>query len=241
MTFENPTSIPINSSPTPAVEAGKYISDLLALNVDKPVLLLVAGGSSTEVLDYINPEYLSSTITVTVTDERFTEDVEDNNFARMQTFPFYNDLIEVEAFCINTQLFTGDTIDIHAARFEKNIRDWKQEFPTGTIIALFGIGADGHIAGILPGIYNEADFKKTFDNDAYIAIVDATGKDAHPQRVTTTFPFMRLVDFPLFYVKGENKRAALEKVLAKEGTLSETPARIIQEMKKPEIFTDIAL
>lgn len=240
MTLQNATNIPITTSDSPAKGAGKYVSDLLATHIDQPLLLLIAGGSSLSILDYINPEYLGNNITVTVTDERFTDDVEHNNFAMLQTTPFYDDLIQVDAFCINTQLFSEDTLDIHRARFEKNIRDWQKEFPKGIIIGVFGMGSDGHIAGIIPGIYNQEEFNNKFDGEQYVADVNALGKNEHPLRITTTFSFMRLVNFSVFFITGESKRSALEMALAKDGSLFETPARIMQEMKRPEIFTDIS-
>lgn len=241
MTSQHHNDIHITTTAQAASEAGKYISDLLALHIDSPVLLLVGGGSALAALEHINPEYLENNLTVTVTDERFTEDVEHNNFAMLQTTPFYNDLIQVDAFCINTQLFGDDTPELHRARFEKNIRDWQKEFPKGKIIGLFGMGADGHVAGIIPGVYGAEEFAQKFEGKDYVAVVDATGKNEQPLRVTTTFTFMKAVDYPLFLITGENKRAALVRALAEEGTLNETPVRIIHEMKKPEIFTDIAL
>lgn len=231
----------INTSTKPAEAAAAYINDLLAVHIDKPILLLVAGGSATQVLNLIKPEYLGDHITVTVTDDRFTEDVEHNNFATMQITPFYDELIQVDAYCINTQLFGEENIETHRARFEKNLRDWQKDFPKGTIIGLFGMGADGHVAGIIPGVYSEEEFAKKFDDKDYVAHVDATGKNDHPLRVTTTFPFMRLVNYPVFYITGEGKKDALTKALAKEGTLFETPARIMHEMKNAQIFTDISL
>lgn len=234
-----PQKISIEVSDTPATAAGKYISDLLAVNHGRPVLLMLAGGSALSVLDHINPQYLGSHITVTVTDERFTDDIIENNFSNLQGQSFYNDLISVDAFCIDTQIYGDETITGHAERFEKNIRDWKKEFPKGIIIALYGIGTDGHVAGIIPGVMSDDEFKKRFDGDRWVAHLDAGTKNERPLRVTSTFPLMRIVDYPLFYVCDESKRAVLEKVLSKKGTLSETPARIIHEMKPVSVFTNL--
>jgi len=235
----------IEVSKNPAVAAGKYISDILAVNIDRPVLLLLAGGSAREVLDHIKTEYLSPEITVTVTDERFTDDMEHNNFDVLQTTHFYNELTQQDAYCINTSVFAGDDIELHASRFEKNIRDWMREFPKGVIIGLFGIGADGHTAGIIPDVYTDADFAAKFDNaDKFVATVDAGDKNEFPYRVTVTFPFMRHVDFPLFYVKGDTvglKKQALSAALDTDTLLSKTPARIMLDMKSPIVFTDIVM
>lgn len=237
----------IEVSHDPALAAGTYISDILAVNLGRPILMLLAGGSARKVLDYINPEYLSPDITVTVTDERFTDNLDHNNFDLLQTTHFYNELTQQDAYCINTSLFAGDDIDLHAARFEKNIQDWMREFPKGLIIGLFGIGADGHTAGIIPGVYDAKAFEERFDNKDHIVatVIDKRegsqmqNKNEFPERITVTLPFMRQIDFPLFYVEGEGKRSALEKSLNAESALSDVPARIMLEMKSPVVFTNL--
>lgn len=232
--------ITIETSNDPARAAGKYISDLLAVHHGKPTLLMVAGGSSKSVLDYINPEYLGSHITITVTDERFTDDLDENNFSALQATSFYNDLVSVDAFCIDTQIYGEETISGHSERFEKNINDWRKEFPDGIIIALYGIGQDGHVAGIIPNVMSDIEFKKHFDGDRLITHLDAGTKDKRSLRVTSTFPLMRIVDYPVFYVTGESKRTGLKKALAKDGHMNMIPARIIHEMKPSFVFTDIS-
>jgi len=49
---------------------------------------------------------------------------------------------------------------------------------------------------------------------------------------------LRMVDHAVVYVVGEEKRATFERVLAENGALAETPARIIREMKDVRLFTD---
>ena len=238
---KNEKKITVESSTKPAEAAGHYISDLLAVHHGRPILLMLAGGSALEVLNHINPQYLGAHITVTVTDERFTDDVLENNFSNLQSVSFYNDLVSVDAFCIDTQIYGDETITGHAERFEKNINDWRRDFPKGIIIALYGIGEDGHVAGIIPGVMSEEEFLKRMDGERLVAYLDAGSKNERPLRVTTTFKLMRLVDFPLFYIIGEEKRDALEMALSEKGSLTETPARIIQEMKPLSIFTDMTI
>jgi 6-phosphogluconolactonase/glucosamine-6-phosphate isomerase/deaminase len=238
-----PQSNIIYTSQNTAEEAGKYISDILALHIDKPVLLLLAGGSSIKVVDFIKPEYLHDQLTVTVTDERFTDDIGDNNFDTLQTTSFYNELIQVDTFCINTSIWEGDTVEEHAARFEKNIKEWMRDFPKGIIIGLYGMGADGHTAGMIPGVYTGTEFNTQFNTeDKYVAITDDKGPNAaFALRVTTTLSFMKKVQYPVFYITGENKTEALKKALDEKTTYEEVPARIILDMQKPMIFTDIQL
>lgn len=230
-----------------SVSAGGYISDLLSQYYDTPVLLLLAGGSSVDVLKHINPEYLTDLLTVTVTDERYSEELDENNFAILQSESFYNDLIQADSFCINTQLFQPETFEQFRARFEKNIREWRQDFPKGKIIALYGIGADGHIAGIIPGVLDDKEFSIEYNSsNRIVGKMDATGKNKFPLRMSTTFSFMKeWVDNSIIYVCGEEKKPVLEKVLESEKGDDQSyvtlPASVIVDMKDVVVFTDIKI
>lgn len=238
---------------TTAKEAGKYINDILTQYIEKPVLFLVAGGSATTVLDHINPEYLSPDLTVSTTDDRFSTELDINNFAILQSTSFYNNLVEADAFCISTEPFEEETIEQYRARFEKNIREWKQDFPKGTIVALYGMGADGHTGGMIPGLLSKEEFDAEFnDGDRLVGTFDAVTKNQadkfeFPQRISTTIPFMRdWVDHAVFYITGENKKSALNKVLqinddvlSTEIDFSILPISIARFMKDAIIFTDI--
>jgi 6-phosphogluconolactonase/glucosamine-6-phosphate isomerase/deaminase len=243
----------IENSPNPAQKAGEYISDLLSTHIDKPVLLMLAGGSAREVLDFINAEYLTPEVTVTVTDERYTDDMGENNFDMLQTTKLYQNLMSADSYCINTSVVGGDVAydesnpgagaEAHAMRFERHIREWMQDFEkTGTIIGLFGMGADGHTAGIIPGLFDDAEFEQKFLGESDVAVVPM-GKDnpGFQFRVTTTLSFMKKIHYPLFYITGEAKLPALRKALDPATELSEIPARIMLDMKSPVIFTDIPM
>lgn len=251
-------------SATVAKEAGKYINDIMTQYVEKPVLFLVAGGSAVVVLEYINPEYLSPDLTVSTTDDRFSSELDINNFAILQSQSFYNNLVEADAFCISTEPFEDETIEQYRARFEKNLREWKQDFPKGIIVGLYGMGADGHTGGMIPGLLSKEEFDAEFnDGDRLVGTFDAVAYDvAHtvggttssrakdyefPQRISTTIPFMRdWADHAVFYITGENKKSALDAVLKiNEETLSTdidfsvAPISIARFMKDAIIFTDI--
>ncbi|MCF7865680.1 MAG: 6-phosphogluconolactonase [Candidatus Pacebacteria bacterium] len=247
-------------SATVAKEVGKYLNDLLTQYVEQPVLFLVAGGSAVAALEHINPEYLSPDLTVTTTDDRFSTELDINNFSILQSLSFYNHLVEADAFCISTEPFEDETIEMYRARFEKNLREWKQDFPKGIIIALYGMGADGHTGGMIPGLYSQAEFDAEFnDGDRLVGAFDAVAYDvAHegsarakgyefPQRISTTIPFMRdWVDHAAFYIVGENKKPALDMVLqisddtiSTDVDFSTSPISIARFMKDATIFTDI--
>jgi len=243
---ESGIGLRIETSANPAQEAGKYLSDLLFLYSGKPVLFLLAGGSAMAVLDHVKPESLSPDVTVTMTDDRFSDELDVNNFAVLQSLPFYNSLVEADAFCINTQPNEGETLEEYRARFEKNIVEWKQDFPKGIIIALYGMGPDGHTGGMIPGVYDAGKFSEEFDSaDRLVGTLDAVeaGKpdaNPHPQRISTTLSFMReWVDHAAFYITGEGKSAMLKRASMGAGPYSDVPASVMTRMKDVVVFTDI--
>ena len=103
-----------------------------------------------------------------------------------------------------------------------------------------GMGPDGHTAGIMPFPEDENRFDVLFQNsEKWVVGYDAEEKNQYPLRVTTTIPFLRMVDYALLYCVGENKKEALKRVLADGGVYAETPARVIREMATTHIVTDI--
>lgn len=232
----------IQTTEKPAQEAAAYINSLLVTHAEQAILLMLAGGSAKAVLPFLDAELLGEHVTVTVTDERYTEDLMDNNFAALQGESFYNGLIDVGAYCIDTQIYSGENPVEHAERFDKNIKSWKADFPKGKIIALFGVGTDGHIAGVLPKVLNDSDFDRVLNNEANIvASIDATGQNDHPLRTTVTLPFIKHVDHAIVYMVGQEKAVALADIITKEGDIHATPARVLNDVEDAIIFTDISV
>lgn len=229
-------------SENPAEMAGNEISEILKDMDGKPVLFAIAGGSSLKVLEYIDEKFLGANITVVVTDERVSQELDENNFTSLQATHFYNKLINHDAYCISTELFSGEKSGDLKKRYGQGVENWIKEFPDGVIVALLGIGEDGHTAGLIQGVYSREEFKQRFDGKTLIEELDAKEKNKFRHRITTTFNFLRNhVDFAVFYAEGESKRKAIEKIKSKNGDIYETPARIMLEMKKAKIFTNIRI
>jgi 6-phosphogluconolactonase/glucosamine-6-phosphate isomerase/deaminase len=238
----------IEKSDKPEHEAAKYISDLLAQYTGRATLFLCAGGSSFEVYNHINPQYLSPDLTVTMTDDRFSEELDVNNFAILQSTIFYSNLIEADAFCINTQPNEGELLEDYRARFEKNIREWKQDFPEGVIIALYGMGPDGHTGSMIPNVYSEETFNAEFNSDdRLVGTFDAitAGKEdvnPFPLRISTTIPFMKnWVDHAVYYITGDNKKEALQSAIEGTEPYYKIPSTVMTELKDVIVFTNINL
>ncbi len=231
----------ISTQENPAFQAAQKISDLLAQYPDTPVLLLLAGGSSFKIYDAIRPEVLSDHITVAMTDDRFSMDMDVNNFTQLQSTFFYNEAIDAGLYTISTEVWNEENPEALAGRFATGIAGWRNDFPNGVVIAIFGIGTDGHICGMIPG-EEKAVFKERFVDTKQWVVGYTTEYNEHKERITITMPFIRSeVKHAVVYTVGESKREALQKVLAPTGNLHETPARIIRELPDTYLFTDLVV
>jgi 6-phosphogluconolactonase/glucosamine-6-phosphate isomerase/deaminase len=220
-------------------ETAKAISAVLEKEQDKDILLLLAGGSAFAVYDAISPQWLSDHLTIAVTDDRFSHEMDVNNSHILQSTAFYNECINADAYYISSEVWDEQNPQELAKRFEHGLRKWREEFPKGVVIAVFGMGEDGHTCGMIPD--TDKKFAELFiDTDKWVAGY-STQNNEHHERISITMPFIKQnVDHAIVYFSGEKKKLAFNKLLAEKGSLSETPARIFRELKNVEIFTDMA-
>ena len=90
----------------------------------------------------------------------------------------------------------------------------------------FGIGIDGHTAGILPHTeaVNSSELVCAYNTPLF-------------DRVTITPKVIKELDEAIVFAMGENKWPILEK-LEKEFPLEEDPSQILKQVKLLTIFTD---
>lgn len=91
------------------------------------------------------------------------------------------------------------------ARFE---REFARRFAGGLDVALLGLGEDGHIASLFPG---HAALAATG-----AAVFVADSPKPPPQRLSLTLAVLRATPLALMLATGAGKRAALQRVLARE-------------------------
>jgi 6-phosphogluconolactonase/glucosamine-6-phosphate isomerase/deaminase len=206
-----------------------------------PVLLLFSGGSAMTFLDEAQRDVFGNYLTISVLDERFSTDITVHNFAQFTKTEFYKKARRAGAVFIDTRV-RAETQEELAERFAKELHAWKNKNTTGAVVATMGIGRDGHTAGILPFPENYAQFQKLFENpDTWVASYNAGSKNRYPNRITVTLPFLRKhVTHAYVFIEGAEKKVALEHVLAKEGQLSKTPARILREMRNVELYQAVS-
>ena len=218
------------------------LRELIANNRDVPTLLMLAGGSALSLLSLVGTAEIGGNLTIAMSDERFSQDPKINNFAQLTETDFYKEASNHGANFIDSRPRGGETLAGFGKRIEHEMRKWKDENPKGKSIATFGIGEDGHTAGIMPFPENPSRFEELFESADWYSAYDASGKNPHALRTTTTMTFIRKM-FPerIIFATGEGKRQALARLAAKEGSLAETPARIHLECPGAKLFTDIAL
>ena len=240
---------------TAARSAALAISQRITSYGALPILFLVSGGSPLEILTHLSADGFNGRVTVGVSDERYSIDPAVNNFAQMVDTSWYKRIVVAGVRSIDTRPVAGETVEGAGRRFDTALKEWKQENPMGKVIITQGIGLDGHTAGMMPYPEDERMFGFLFDNpDVWAVGYDAKGKNKYPLRVTTTLPFLRMVDDSILYVCGEEKKKALVYALEAPGSftpdrkdsehlgaLVAVPARIIHDMPHCLLYTDLTV
>lgn len=222
-----------------ARQAAERFSELMN-SAHKDTLILLSGGSSLTLLPYIELPADCSRLTVSMLDQRFSRDERINSFAKLKASSLYEKLQTKGASFIDSYPREADTLESFAQRIADDFASWIATHPQGTIVSTIGVGPDGHIAGIMPFPEDAALFEEMFDDESVqIAGYDAAGKNPYPLRETVTLPFIRHISHAVVYACGEARREALRAVGAAEGSLAQTPARILRELPDVRIFTDI--
>jgi 6-phosphogluconolactonase/glucosamine-6-phosphate isomerase/deaminase len=224
-------------------ECARFLGEKISLHIqnrnDQPLLLMLSGGSAFSVLPFIVAESFDG-VTVSMLDERFEQGV-NNNFTQLEKIKWYQGVCENGGAFISTKVQVGDTKEMMADRFEKELRSWREENPEGQMIALFGMGVDGHTAGIFPYPEDPALYKKLFESERLVVAYDAEGKNEFPERITTTHTLHRKIAHAFVYIMGEEKRRSLEALISHPLPQNALPATIFYAMPDVIIGTTIRL
>ncbi len=188
------------------------------------VLWLVPGGSNIPLSTDISkrlPEELTGNLTIMLTDERYGEVWHaDSNTRQLDEAGFdakQATMVPVLTCDLTLQEATEHYADALADAFAQS----------DVVIGQFGMGADGHIAGILPG-------SPAVDSPELAAGYDAGSFT----RITMTPSAIQHVDAAYVYAFGEAKRPALERLQTEEVPLAEQPAQILKSLPEAFIYND---
>ena len=224
-----------------AAQAANFLTNTLVHYSDIPTLLLVSGGSSLSILNYMNVEVLRNNLQIAQIDERWTPNERDRNSSAFKKTAFYTQALNTGVPFVSINVADSDSPEESAKKHEWFLKQWHSLFRDGVIIAMLGIGSDGHIAGVLPNQSAPDRFNKMFYYTRdWVAGYRIPQGGAFPARVTTTLHFLyQEVTTAIVYACGDEKREALQRLYMPEGSLPQIPARILHQMRDARLFSDM--
>jgi 6-phosphogluconolactonase/glucosamine-6-phosphate isomerase/deaminase len=189
-------------------------------------LWLICGGSNIKtaahVLDLLIQKEPKTVLNLRVlqTDERYgAVGHPDSNWQQMIEAGFQFN--QVRAFPILVDAPLEETARRYSVVAEEMFRRAKH------IVAQFGMGTDGHIAGILP------------HSMAVQATTPVVGYVAEPfTRITLSPPMLRQIHEAYVFVFGEPKKEALLKLRDSSLSLEDQPAQILKEIPRAILYND---
>lgn len=205
------------------------IKDLTArltreLKADKKVLWLIGGGSNIEASVKVMaalPEEETKNLSIFMTDERYGDvgHIHSNSKQLVEA-----DFQPKEAIFV-PMLQPGFSMDETQERYGQALE--RAIDHADIVIAQSGIGADGHIAGILP------------HSPAVHATGWVTGYQApNYLRMTMTFDALRCIDAAYYMAFGDDKREALARLRDEAVPLEEQPSQILKELSEAYVYND---
>jgi len=211
----------ISSTDTVAKYLAKTLQAHLAAGED--VLWLVSGGSAiataVAVADTLKHSDLSK-LSVSLVDERYGPIGHDAENWRQ--------LLEA-GFDLPTARLYRPLTGQGRAETTMAFNLWLAEHISGAdySIGLFGVGTDGHTAGIKPG---------TSSVNASERAVDFDGEDF--ERITMTPRAIKQLNEAVLLAMGPEKSATINQLLHQDLPLTVQPAQVLKMVKKSTLFTD---
>jgi len=193
------------------------------LDAGKNVLWLVSGGSAThiaaEARNQVNIEELKR-LHVCLVDERFVPVRDKNsNWERLASDGFdqmFTESHPIIKYNLDAQALTSD--------YNQLITDILKD-KNLYVIGLFGIGADGHTAGLLPGnpVMDSGDYVATFKGDDF-------------ERITITPKMIERIDEAVVFSMGTTKYDAIQKFIDDDDSIIAT--QVLKKIKNIRLYTD---
>ena len=207
------------------IAAAPLVSKLKSSLAIGPTLWLVPGGSNipltVEVMRRLD-DSLTQNLTVALTDERFvSKGHPDSNWQQLLDSGFDpKNARTIEVLQENT------TIEDCTSRYDQLLSEALEDHDAA--IGQFGMGEDGHIAGILPHSVAASETAST-----------VIGYNAEPfNRITISFSGIRKLHTVFLVAFGANKHEQLDKLIHQNLPLNVQPAQIIKQVNVAYIYND---
>jgi 6-phosphogluconolactonase/glucosamine-6-phosphate isomerase/deaminase len=193
------------------------------LNEGKKVLWLVSGGSGGKVTVEVSKELLDTNLKdlyVTLSDERYG-DVDHAN-------ENWNLLLQDGLLLPGATLYRplqGLSRQKTTERYNEWITDTTKS--VNYVIGIFGIGSDGHTAGIKP-------YSDVVEAEAFVA--DFTGEDF--ERMTITPAYFDHIDEAVIQAFGADKHAVIQQLQTQELFAAAQPAQLLKNIPVATFYSD---
>jgi 6-phosphogluconolactonase/glucosamine-6-phosphate isomerase/deaminase len=195
------------------------------LSTGKRVLWLVSGGSNISssiiIMQHITTA-LSQQLTIGLIDERFGPvGHEDSNWQQL-----LRGGLKTKSATILPVLIDGLNLDETADTYNQSLSKALEDHDV--IIGQVGIGADGHIAGILPG-----------SDAAQEADRLVVGYESTPfERITTTPLALAHVNLVYAFAFGDSKHDAIARLQNEDLPVVTQPAQLLKHIPETYIYSD---
>ncbi len=193
-----------------------------ALQAGKRVLWLVPGGSSIAIAAAVSQNLQGTDVhnlMVTLTDERFgTVGHKDSNWKQLADAGF-----SLPGAHLSPVLDGSGDRPHTTMQFANTLQELYRQ--SDYKLGFFGMGADGHTAGNIPG------------SPAVTSLEFAASFDGSFQRITMTPIAIAQLDEAVVYAVGEEKKPALEQ-LQQDLPLETQPAQALKKIPELTIFND---
>lgn len=202
----------------------EYLSTVLTekLSAGQKVLWLVPGGSAITVVAAVSKKLQGldlKNLTVTLTDERYGPvGHPDSNWLQLERAGFSLPGARM------VPVLHGHSVAETTTEFAKHLQEYCQG--AAYCLGFFGMGPDGHTAGILPGspAVTATEWAASYQVPEFL-------------RVTMTPPAIAALSEAVVYAMGEAKAEPLAN-LQQELSLNEQPAQALKKVSKLTIFND---
>ncbi|PIR59156.1 MAG: hypothetical protein COU69_02100 [Candidatus Pacebacteria bacterium CG10_big_fil_rev_8_21_14_0_10_56_10] len=224
------TSLPTPDHSKLLAAAGRVLERQITSALESDgTLLLLSGGSNIALAQQLPAElFHHQRLTCLPLDERFSADPQLNNSLQLQAAG-----LPVAA----TVPSDDETLEMFATRFRLLLDAWLRRHPAGQVVAIIGVGADGHLAGISPFPDQPQRFERLFGGQQ--SVVGYEGNLQPAQRVTVTPHFLARLTAGTGLVTGENKLSMLERLNQQSSSIHVMPASLLHQLDaEVALFTD---
>ncbi len=210
----------------PNIAVAPLVSQLKSSLFVAPTLWIISGGSniplSVEAMNRIDYD-LSANLTVALADERYGPyGHPDSNWTQLKTAGFDPKRAQIIEVLTSDNPSLENTVQNYANAISQAF--YENEHRVGQ----FGMGADGHIAGILPGSpasHETSDLVVGYQSDPFT-------------RITLTFEAIKQLNVAFLIAGGNTKHDQLVKLTSQDAPLSEQPAQIIKQITEAYVYND---